>query len=95
MGTRLATARCCKGQKGHVPRVRLCRGAVLCHATFLAHQQLFSSQLLVPFTISPVAVVQERAMARIARLAGFLNTYPLPQVLSSWSGQPQGPSLCP
>ncbi|NXJ36605.1 MROH7 protein, partial [Ciconia maguari] len=37
-------------------------------------------QLLLPFTNSQLAVVQERAMARIARLANFITTYPLLQV---------------
>ncbi|NXI95085.1 MROH1 protein, partial [Psophia crepitans] len=37
-------------------------------------------QLLLPFTSSQTAVVQERAMARIARLADFLTTYPMPQI---------------
>ncbi|XP_075369772.1 maestro heat-like repeat family member 5 [Mycteria americana] len=37
-------------------------------------------QLLLPFTNSQPAAVQERAMARIARLANFITTYPLPQV---------------
>ncbi|NXR04710.1 MROH7 protein, partial [Sagittarius serpentarius] len=37
-------------------------------------------QLLLPFTSSQLAVVQERAMARIARLANFITTYPLLQV---------------
>lgn len=81
-----------------MPRVRHCRGAVLRHATFLAHQQLLSSQLLLLFTNSETAVVQERALARIARLVSFISTYPLPQVLSSWSGQPHcpiAPALCP
>lgn len=64
-----------------------CR-AMLCHATSLAHQQLFSSQLLLPFTNFQLAAVQERALARIASLANFITIYPLPQVLSSRSGQP-------
>ncbi|NXN75754.1 MROH1 protein, partial [Himantopus himantopus] len=37
-------------------------------------------QLLLPFTNSQPAVVQERAMARIARLASFITTCPLLQV---------------
>ncbi|NXS68455.1 MROH1 protein, partial [Pandion haliaetus] len=37
-------------------------------------------QLLLPFTNSQLAAVQERAMARIARLANFITTYSLPQV---------------
>ncbi|NXS45435.1 MROH7 protein, partial [Balaeniceps rex] len=37
-------------------------------------------QLLLPFTSSQTAAVQERAMARIARLASFITTYPLLQV---------------
>ncbi|XP_069626026.1 uncharacterized protein [Haliaeetus albicilla] len=37
-------------------------------------------QLLLPFTNSQLAEVQERAMARIARLANFITTYSLPQV---------------
>ncbi|NWQ96345.1 MROH7 protein, partial [Burhinus bistriatus] len=37
-------------------------------------------QLLLPFTNSQTAVVQERALARIARLANFITTYALLQV---------------
>ncbi|KAM6059104.1 maestro heat-like repeat-containing protein family member 7 isoform 2-T2 [Theristicus caerulescens] len=37
-------------------------------------------QLLLSFTNSQPAAVQERAMARIARLANFITTYPLLQV---------------
>ncbi|XP_052632027.1 maestro heat-like repeat-containing protein family member 6 [Harpia harpyja] len=37
-------------------------------------------ELLLPFTNSQLAAVQERAMARIARLANFITTYSLPQV---------------
>ncbi|NWH52387.1 MROH5 protein, partial [Fregata magnificens] len=37
-------------------------------------------QLLLPFTTSRLAAVRERAMARIARLANFITTYPLLQV---------------
>ncbi|NXL44764.1 MROH5 protein, partial [Podilymbus podiceps] len=37
-------------------------------------------QLLLPFTSSQPAEVQERAMARIARLANFITIYPLPQI---------------
>ncbi|NXI58129.1 MROH7 protein, partial [Chloroceryle aenea] len=46
----------------------------------MAHQQFFSFQLLLPYTSSQPAQVQERAMARIARLANFITTYSLPQV---------------
>ncbi|GAB0194588.1 maestro heat-like repeat-containing protein family member 6 [Grus japonensis] len=37
-------------------------------------------QLLLPFTSSHLAAVQERAVARVARLADFITTYPLPQI---------------
>ncbi|NXK03941.1 MROH7 protein, partial [Herpetotheres cachinnans] len=37
-------------------------------------------QLLLPFTSSQMAAVQERAMARIARLINFTTTYSMPQV---------------
>ncbi|NXU29718.1 MROH7 protein, partial [Thalassarche chlororhynchos] len=37
-------------------------------------------QLLLPFTNSQLAAVQERAMGRIARLANFITTYPELQV---------------
>lgn len=86
-----------KGQEARMPHPRHGPGAspaVLCHATSLAHQQLFSSQLLLPFTSSQPKVVEERAMARIARLANFITTYSLPQVPSSHSGQPQSPHPC-
>ena len=95
--TCLAAAGCCEGQEGHVPHPRHCPGASLampCCAT-LAHQQLFSSQLLLPFTNSQLAAVQERAMARIARLANFITTYHLPQVPSSQPGHPRCPIPVP
>lgn len=56
-----------------------------------AHQQLFSPQLLLPFTQRQPEAVEERAMARIARLAAFINTCSLPQVGSPWCRQPRRP----
>ncbi|XP_035170280.1 uncharacterized protein LOC118159839 [Oxyura jamaicensis] len=43
-------------------------------------------KLLLPFTQQQPEAVEERAMARIARLAAFLNTCSLPQVSSCFAG---------
>lgn len=51
-----------------------------------AHQQLFSPQLLLPFTTCQLAAVEERAVACIARLLAFCNTCPLPEVCSCFTG---------
>ena len=50
-----------------------------------AHQQLFSPQLLLPFTTCQLAAVEERAVACIARLLAFSNTCPLPEVGSPFA----------
>ena len=83
-----------EARRTHAPSQALPRSkpacAVLRHATSLAHQQLFSSQVLLPFTRSQREAVQERAVAQIASLIEF-TTCSMPQVPSSWSGQ----SHCP
>ncbi|XP_066859476.1 maestro heat-like repeat-containing protein family member 7 [Anser cygnoides] len=43
-------------------------------------------KLLLPFTQRQPEAVEERAMARIARLAAFINTCSLPQVSSCFAG---------
>ncbi|XP_040425051.1 uncharacterized protein LOC121075628 [Cygnus olor] len=43
-------------------------------------------KLLLPFTQQQPEAVEERAMARIARLAAFINTCSLPQVSSCFAG---------
>lgn len=45
-----------------------------------AQQQLFSPQLLLPFTTCQLAAVEERAVVCIARLLAFSNTCVLPEV---------------
>ncbi|NXD82399.1 MROH5 protein, partial [Halcyon senegalensis] len=53
---------------------------LICSAGTLGIHELQNIlQLLLPYTSSEVAQVQERAMARIARLADFITTYSLPQ----------------
>ncbi|XP_057263802.1 uncharacterized protein LOC130598407 [Pezoporus wallicus] len=56
---------------------------LVCSASTLGIQELQNIfKLLLPFISSGVAVVQERAVARIARLASYFSTYPLPQFCS-------------
>lgn len=60
-----------------------------------AHQQLFSPQLLLPFTTCQLAAVEERAVACIARLLAFCNTCPLPEVGSPGAHSSSTPSCLP
>ncbi|NXN62330.1 MROH5 protein, partial [Rynchops niger] len=55
--------------------------SLVCSAGTLSTMELQNIfQLLLPFTSSQPEVVEERAMARIARLANFITTYSLPQI---------------
>ncbi|NXX05054.1 MROH5 protein, partial [Larus smithsonianus] len=55
--------------------------SLVCSAGTLSTMELQNIfQLLLPFTSSQPKVVEERAMARIARLANFITTYSLPQI---------------
>ena len=60
-----------------------------------AQRQLFSPQLLLPFTTCQLAAVEERAMACIARLLAFSNTCPLPEVGSPGAHSSSTPSCLP
>ncbi|NXV12526.1 MROH5 protein, partial [Cepphus grylle] len=55
--------------------------SLVCSAGTLGTMELQNIfQLLLPLTSSQPEVVEQRAMARIARLANFITTYSLPQI---------------
>ncbi|NWX81301.1 MROH5 protein, partial [Alca torda] len=57
--------------------------SLVCSAGTLGTMELQNIfQLLLPLTSSQPEVVEQRAMARIARLADFITTYSLPQICS-------------
>ncbi|NXK80278.1 MROH5 protein, partial [Amazona guildingii] len=68
---------------------------LVCSASTLGIQELQNIfKLLVPFITSETAVVQERAVARIAQLAEFFSTYPLPQFCSCCMQAPEFQHQC-